>query len=292
MFHRVTPEADVLFPEEMDARRFEVIMAAVASTFNVIALPEAVERMRNGTLPPRAVAVTFDDGYADNHSVALPILVRLGLPATFFVSSGFLDGGMMWNDEAIEAIRSCPWPRIDLSWMGLPPAQLTTMAEKRAAIELVLGKLKYLPPDQRATTLGRLRELTGTHPARDLMMTSEQVRSLARFGMEVGGHTLRHPILAVLSEEEALREVVADRTKLTGILGSAPRLFAYPNGKPGVDYLPAHVEMARSLGYVAAFSTVSGSAGRDTDPFQIPRFTPWDRSPTRFMMRLAHNFGR
>ena len=94
-------------------------MRWIRSWFNVLPLALAVERLRQGDLPARALAITFDDGYADNAEVAAPILERLGLPATFFVTTGFLQGGCMWNDRVIEALRNCAADELDLSELGL-----------------------------------------------------------------------------------------------------------------------------------------------------------------------------
>src|SRR5688572_19703615 len=96
IFHRVLPEADPLLPGEPDPLRFRAQMQWLKSSFNVLSLPKAVERLRSGSLPKRAAAVTFDDGYADNFTVALPILQETGISATFFIASGYLNGGRMW----------------------------------------------------------------------------------------------------------------------------------------------------------------------------------------------------
>ena len=114
IFHRVLPQIDPLFPEEVDAQRFEQICGWLRSWFNVLPLDEAVLRLTDGALPERALAITFDDGYADNHNVALPILQRHGLVATFFIATGFLDGGRMWNDSVIESVRRTAQQEFDL----------------------------------------------------------------------------------------------------------------------------------------------------------------------------------
>ena len=93
IFHRVLAEADPLLPEEMTAALFLKDMQLLRRKFNVLSLSEGLDRLRNGTLPPYSLCLTFDDGYRDNYEVALPILERLGLPATFFVATGFIDGG-------------------------------------------------------------------------------------------------------------------------------------------------------------------------------------------------------
>src|ERR671921_486725 len=92
IFHRVAAEPDPLFPHEMHARRFDETCGWLEDWFNVVALDEGARRLRAGTLPDRALAITFDDGYGDNHDVALPILRNRRFPATFFVATGYVDG--------------------------------------------------------------------------------------------------------------------------------------------------------------------------------------------------------
>ena len=104
IFHRVLPGPDPLQPDVPEAQRFEQILRWVARWFQVLPLDEAVARLAARTLPARAVAITFDDGYADNATVALPVLKRVGFPATFFIATSFLDGGRMWNDTVIESV--------------------------------------------------------------------------------------------------------------------------------------------------------------------------------------------
>ncbi len=90
IFHRVLSQTDPLFPGEQDIHRFDQVLSWVSRWFNVMALDDAVSRLRAGTLPARAAAITFDDGYADNASNALPVLQRHGMEATFFVATSFL----------------------------------------------------------------------------------------------------------------------------------------------------------------------------------------------------------
>jgi peptidoglycan/xylan/chitin deacetylase (PgdA/CDA1 family) len=104
IFHRVLAAPDPLFPAELDLRSFEERMRWIRGWFSVLPLDDAVVALARGTLPDRALAITFDDGYADNVTVALPILLRLRLHATFFIASAYLDGGTMWNDRVIDAV--------------------------------------------------------------------------------------------------------------------------------------------------------------------------------------------
>ena len=107
IYHRVLQSPDPLRPGEPIVDEFRQRMNLLRRYFNPLPLVEAIDRLQAGELPERAVCVTFDDGYADNESVALPILKKSGIPATVFVATGFLNGGQMWNDTVIESIRTC-----------------------------------------------------------------------------------------------------------------------------------------------------------------------------------------
>ena len=292
IFHRVLPGVDPLFPGEVHAASFDALCRWVAQWFNVLPLDQAAQSLQAGRLPARALAITFDDGYADNHDIALPILQHHGLPATFFVATGFLDGGRMWNDTVIEAVRRSPLPALDLACLGLDglaSLPLGDAASRRTAIDAIIGATKYLPPTRRAELVQRIAARAAATLPDDLMMRSEQVLALHRAGMQIGAHTVSHPILSRLQGDEAQREIGDSKRQLEAITGQRIGLFAYPNGKPGEDYNAQSVAIARELGFDAAVSTAWGAARAGADLFQLPRFTPWDRTRTRFGVRMARN---
>ncbi|MGB5103829.1 MAG: polysaccharide deacetylase family protein, partial [Steroidobacteraceae bacterium] len=125
----------------------------------------------------------------------------------------------------------------------------------------------------------------------DLMMRSSQVRQLADAGMEVGAHTVSHPILRVLSDSEASAEIAGSRQVLEQITGRPVRAFAYPNGRRDFDYTMRDRDLVAKLGFQLAVSTNGGVATPTSDVFELPRFTPWDRSPERWLGRLLYAFG-
>lgn len=293
IFHRVLPEADPLFPDEVDAARFDERLGWLKSWFNVLPLDEAVRRLADGSLPPRAAALSFDDGYADNHDVALPLLQRHGLPCSFFIATRFLDGGRMWNDSLIETVRACAEPELDLRGLvdsqgkDLGRVDVTDLQARRRAVHQLLGRVKYFEPEQRQARVDQIAERAGVRLPDDLMMSSAQVKALHAAGMCIGAHTVSHPILATLQPAQAADEIARSRTALQALIGEPVTLFAYPNGRPGQDYLTAvHPGLVRELGFEAAVSTHWGAAGAGTDRFQVPRFTPWDRSRRGFGLRL------
>jgi peptidoglycan/xylan/chitin deacetylase (PgdA/CDA1 family) len=293
IFHRVRPVPDPLFPGEMTASRFEHLMTLVARAFNVLTLGQAITAIDCGALPRRSLVITFDDGYADNAQVALPILRRHGLPATFFIASSFLDGGRMWNDTVIECLRATRRESVDLSAFGLGRASLGDLDSRRNAIEAVLPKVKYLPMVAREEALAWLIDACSPPRLPDrLMMTSDEVRLLHRAGMEIGGHTARHPVLGELSSAEAEQEIRDGRAALQNLIDAPVEVFAYPNGKPHRDYRAEHVEMVRRLGFRGAVSTAQATATLASDRYQLPRFTPWDMASWRWSVRLVAGIGR
>lgn len=291
IYHRVLPETDTFNQWDVTTGEFNDQMDLLARHFSPLPLTEAIERLATGSLPARAVCVTFDDGYADNAEVALPILIRHKVPATFFVATGYLDGGRMWNDTVGESIRVLAAPTLDLKHWGLGTFVLDSDDSRREAISIILPALKYLPAAEREARAAQLGELAGVASQSSLMMREDQVREMHNAGMEIGAHTVTHPILLNTAPDIARREIVESGKRLAEIVRRPVRLFAYPNGKPGVDYGPDHVRMVRDAGYLAAVSTGWGVATAKSDRFQLPRFTPWDRTPGRFMLRMVRNMG-
>lgn len=295
IFHRVLPVPDPMFPGEVDARQFDQIVGWMRDWCNVLPLDEAVNRLATRSLPARAAAITFDDGYADNHGQALPILQRHGLSATFFIATGFLDGGRMWNDTIIEAVRRFNGDQIDLRAVGGFPKDFkaiwpsTSIEQRRHVIESIIGQIKYAQPDQRLALADQVALRLRVKLPADLMMTSQQVRGLRHAGMQIGAHTHNHPILAHLTPSAARLEIARSKQTLEDLLGESVDLFAYPNGRPRQDYNAQSVSIVRELGFAAAVSTATGAANGRSDPFQLPRFTPWDRTRVRFGLRLATN---
>ena len=295
IFHRVLPEPDTLFLDEIDASRFDELCGWLKGWFNILSLDDAVARIKTGTLPARAACITFDDGYADNHNVALPILQRHGLTASFFVATGFLDGGRMWNDTVIESVRLTPLSVLQLGGpmgAGFANVLVSTIEEKRDAIQAIINQLKYKPVAERAALTEQIAQLSQVRPSINLMMTSAEVRALRHAGMQIGAHTVSHPILATLDRSTAHAEIAESKKTLESLLGERVGLFAYPNGKPQLDYNGESVDIVRGLGFDAAVSTRWAAASAETDMFQIPRFTPWDRTSLRFGTRMATNLLR
>ena len=287
IFHRVLAKPDSLLPGEPDAKQFDWMVRLIGRNFNVLPFGRAVSLLKSGSLPKAAACITFDDGYKDNFSVALPILQRHGLSATFFIATSFLGGGRMWNDDIIEAIRLLPNETVDLKEFGLDQHDLTTPTNRVNAIGTILGKLKYQPHDQRQAMARKIARHAGVDDQSGLMMSADDVRAMRAAGMELGGHTHSHPILTSLTDDDAYSEITCGKIELETILAEPVKVFAYPNGNTQLDLSSQHIEMLRQAGFIAAATTQQAIATVQTDPFMMPRFTPWDRTPARFGIRCA-----
>lgn len=275
-YHQVLEATDPLRPGEPTLEEFEADIDRIAAWFNVLSLPDAAKAMRNGTLPPRAACITFDDGYLNNHSLAAPALEARNLPATFFITSGAVEQGVMWNDLIIDAVAACD---------GLPdlaalrehaPEVSTTMSPQQMA-QGIIDNIKYLPLDVRWETAEQFyKDNAGVELPRKMMQPAH-VADLAARGFDVGAHTVSHPILAKLDSEGARQEIEESVRWVAGVIGKQPLSFAYPNGRPNVDFQAEHAGQARDAGCEVAVTTEwAVSAGR-VDAYHIPRVGPWWR---------------
>ncbi len=285
-YHRILEVKDPLLESEPDVATFRWQMELLAKCFNVIPLHDAVEMIGTGRLPPRAVCITFDDGYRSVHDLALPILQEFKLPATIFVTSGFVGGGNMWNDRIIEAVQNLPPGQLDLRDLGLGSYSLASLGDRQQTVGRLTEASKYLPPQGRFDLVKRLEDMVGDHLDAGLMLTPEMVLNLDRAGIEIGAHTISHPILTSLTDEQARLEIEGGKRELEAIIGKPVRLFAYPNGKVGKDFDERHTRMAREAGYAAAFTTSVGAVTAAQDRFALPRSRPWDNNAFMFGLRL------
>lgn len=286
MYHRVLPEHDPLQPGVPTVAMMEAQFKALGHHFKVLPLEDAAQHLYEGTLPPRSAVITFDDGYADNHTLALPILRKHRLTATVFVATGFLDGGRMFNDTIVEAVRRLPGGDVDFGWLGLGQQRLNDTESRRALVAHLATRIKYLEPQERDEACRRLARMADGPLPTNLMMNSEQVVDLARKGISIGGHTVNHPILAKVSADTARQELQQNFDALKSLIGHAPACFAYPNGKPTLDYSSLHADLAREVGYTAAVSTAVGVATLQSDRYQMPRFVANERRGVSFVARM------
>ena len=255
-YHRVgDAQASMLDPSlfSASAEAFEDHVHDLAREADIIALDDvpAALRARRG----RRVLITFDDGYRDAFEVAFPVLRRAGVPAAFFIATGFLDAPRVsWWDE--------------LAWMGAG-------AEATAAY-------KRLAEGDTEAFLDEMGERTGrgrapTDAAADTWLTWDMAREMRDAGMSFGGHTMSHPVLSRLSAERQREEIRGCAERLADELGILMRAFSYPVGSPDA-FDATTMTLVREAGCEVAFAFAGGYARpRQVEPLAIPRMSvgPW-----------------
>lgn len=291
-YHRVLGQEDS-FVNDITIDTFSKQIKLLSENFNVLRLDEAAELLSQRCLPAAAVCITFDDGYADNFELAFPILKTHSVPATFFVATGFLDGGIMWNDIIRHACRVSS----DSDFLGYIQSQgkENATSTKEARVELMhetINRLKYRDTAGREELAMEFSSALSVTPSDSLMMTTEQVAELARSGMEVAAHTVNHAILKKLPLQEARYEIEKSRAFLEKIIGQRVVSFAFPNGRPGIDFDQSHLELLSDLGFRTAVTTEYAAACYANDPLALPRLGLWDSTGVRIAFRLLSYYVR
>jgi peptidoglycan/xylan/chitin deacetylase (PgdA/CDA1 family) len=280
-------ESSWLFPVRPGAgvRGLGRQLAFLRRRMTVVPLGDALRALSQGQpLPPRAVAVTFDDGYRDTLELAVPILERLGLPATFFLVPELLSGLIRPWWEMLGWAFTCS-RRESIRWEG-QQLGLRGAAERRASLTAAAERLKQRPVadlDRAVTELRLLCDPSGAPGHTEMFLDWQGARELVRRGFTVGSHSLKHTILAREGAAEQHRDLLLSRQQLEHRLGVTVDLLAYPNGLPG-DYDATTIRAARDAGYAYAVTTNQGWNRAATPPYEIRRFV---QQPQRGVAGLA-----
>ena len=287
-YHRVNDEGAPFF-RGVAVRDFTTQMELLRERCDVLSLEELRSGAAAGTLPPRAVGITFDDGYRDNFENAFPVLRRLGLPATIFLSTGPLENGApLWHDRVFDAFARS---QAEAMLWGTERLPLDTYSDRSAALRRVLGELRRSLPERRTELIDRLIELLGVTEDPSLgrrMLEWSQVEEMSRSGVAFGAHTVTHPILTRMAHADARAEIEDSKRRIEGRVGKPVRWFAYPNGTSD-DFNDAIKAILRDLEFTGAFTTLWGRNDARTDPFEMKRVGLWESDRDRSAMRLLRN---
>jgi len=255
---------------------FERQMRHVREHYVPLTFRDVLDRVENRVpLPRGACVVTFDDGYSDNYENAFPILRRLGIPATMFVSTGYLDSGeTFWFDRVAHAVLRTRQPALALG--GLPALDLArgTRARRSELVRLLRHLMRV--PDRERVRLAQLAIATllpdaPLRHAASAPMTWDHVSEMSRAGIEFGAHTVSHPVLSMLEPERLRGELRDSKQRIEQVLGQRVEVIAYPVG--GRDAFSPEVQSAvRDAGYRLGVSYVPGTERPPQwDPFALRR---------------------
>lgn len=259
---------------------FEQQMKLLATRARPVSLRDLAREVASGQpIQPGTVAVTFDDSFLNVREVALPILQRHGVPATFFVSTGFVGSNRrFWVDRLEHAIGTTARPSldVDLRGAGVHHYPLTTDAERIKAVVEIKRTMKGLPPPGRDALLSEIEAAAGPLKAPNdvpnyATLTWDDVRALdAPPHYEVGGHTVNHEILAYLSDDALEFEIGECLRTLTSQLGRRIDLFSYPEGQ-AAHFNDRVIGKLRSHGVTVCPTAITGLNPRGVDAFHLRR---------------------
>jgi peptidoglycan/xylan/chitin deacetylase (PgdA/CDA1 family)/SAM-dependent methyltransferase len=286
LYHRVGwPPSDVhrlTVPPE----QFRMQLAALRESCRPMSLHDLSAAVAGGHLPPRAVAVTFDDGYADNLEIALPLLAEFEIPATFFVTTAGLEARRhFWWDVLEQILLQAPHlpPRLEIEVAGRPFDAVTSgFAARRRAHDVLHAALVRTGAAEREAALARIIEWSGGAPALaagDARLSASEIVELARQPrVEIGAHTANHLLLPEQPEEVQRREMLASVESLSALIGRTISSLAYPYG--GVA--PATVAIVRDSGIARAVTCETSHIVAGLDLLALPRFDVGGRSRKSF----------
>jgi len=242
--------------------------------FHVLALEEALGRLRDGTLPDRAVTLTFDDGTRNLATQAAPILRELRLPAAVFLATGPMGTDeALWPDRLWLAFATTQETSVDLSKLGLGTGFLRNDAERGEVCGAVVERLKGLPDDERIAWVESIACALAAAPDTTAfqLLSWDEARAVAGDGLvTLHPHTVTHPILAQCSDEKVEYEISESCAAIARETNCVPTIFAYPNGRTQ-DFDDRARAVLHRRGIRWALATNFGFAVRDSDPFALPR---------------------
>ncbi len=262
--------------------------------FYVVPLTRLVDQLRSGLpLKSHTVALTIDDGRRNCYEFFFPLLKEFGIPATFFVVSSFIRrDNWLWTDKIL-------W----LSELRFPPGELAP-----GRIDGLFERLNQMRPELRNASIESIAVEMGASipkepPPKYAPCSWSELREMADSELvEIGSHTVTHPILASLTDRESWQELTVSRSQIEEGLGRKVSCFCFPNGKPS-DYRPNHLRQVRDAGYTSAVVARFGMASRGANPYELPRIGVSGRSDALFFSKhldgaeyyqeqLTRSFGR
>jgi len=272
-YHRVNDQCDPFF-DALSISQFCAQIEYLVRHCRVVSLDQiyAGQVPQNGSKCP--VAITFDDGYRDNFVHAFPILKRMGIPATIFLTTGFIDSGCLpWYDQVRLAFKLTSACRLSMESAGGPSAVLNTEADRLRASKLALEWLRRAGDSDRILWLAELFRVLRV--PRDLnlpatMLTWEEVRKMSKAGVSFGAHTVTHPVLGSLSPTRLHEEVAGSKKTIEDRLQLPAPHFAYPFGKH-TDFGVEAKHVVHQAGFQTAVTTISGVNRPNQDLLELKR---------------------
>jgi len=289
LFHRVHPDSDPLWPA-IPPERFRAHVRMLKRNFQVLQLEDHLLSDRANRSGRRLAAIVFDDGYRDFIDYALPILVEEGLGASMYVVTSCADSGApIWTYRFDHALLHTHRNRVDVDPDLLPVGVATAWtdsAQRLAFARAVKPALKLLDHVIREKILAQILSSLDDVPAPERMMMSwDDLRHIAGGGVEIGSHTVTHPLLATIADEVMIAdEMTGSFRRIEAEMGKAPRAIAYPNG----SYDARVRRAAAKAGFQIGLAVENRPYRRGIDDlYTVPRIELYDESDWKTRARAA-----
>ena len=271
LYHRVCPSSDSWSVKPLSPRSFERQMEYFHRNYEILSLDTLVQYIQQGApLPEKAVVITFDDGYKDNYLHAYPILVKHGIPATIFLTTGHIGSSkLFWFDEVKYLVQLTPLNQLELDELGSYP--LRTEIDRLRNSLIISRRLRKLPEERKRGLIAKLVNTCQVdipdNLGEALFLSWDEVREMSDDGISFGAHTVNHPVLTNLPLEQARWEIVQSKKDIEENLGKEVTAFAYPFG----PFNAKIAELVKESGFTSAVTTESELVNRKANPYELPR---------------------
>jgi peptidoglycan/xylan/chitin deacetylase (PgdA/CDA1 family) len=264
MYHRVTPQNEKWSMSATDLNIFEKQIKWLNRNFNIIKLSELIQIFQAGKINDKkyqkAVVITFDDGYKDNYLYAYPILKKYKIPATIFLTSGYIDtGNLFWWDIVGYIICHTKKKNIDIPNFG--KFSLIDNKEKFNCISFLLKKFKKIPNNLKNNYIINLQNIceiiVPPGLGKKMILSWDEIREMKDNGITFGVHAATHPNLTNISLAEAEKEIKNSKKMIENQLKTDATLFAYPYGSK-LDYNSEIIKLIKNIGFKGAVTTNYG----------------------------------
>ncbi len=293
-YHRIGDPSETLLDHALfsaTATEFDQQVRFLKRNFDVIGVADLPRVLHDSSA--RAVMITFDDGYIDNYEIAFPILQQHDAAALFFIASGYLDDHpVAWWDEVAWMVRTSGLRQ--LCWEKHFPQSLSLENEEstRRTIREILLKLKSIPEENADNFLIQLGEVTGTgrcpcEVSDQLWMSWDMVREMDQSGIDFGGHTVNHPVLANCDVDRQRMEISNSKQRIEAELGHSITTFSYPVGQRD-SFTEETKKLLEQAGYEWGFSFYGGYCpASQFDPYDLKRMPVEERVHQNLFRSIA-----
>ncbi|NPU85316.1 MAG: polysaccharide deacetylase family protein [Syntrophaceae bacterium] len=319
LYHRVTELSTD--PQLLSVTRdnFARHLQVMKKHGKVVSLRRIADAIPSCSLPARSIAITFDDGYSDNLHNALPLLEQSHCPATFFISTGYVDRGReFWWDELDRVLlqpgllprtldlkidgSSYSWTLNDATYYNESDYQQNRLwnvlesdapTSRQHIYRSICQLIQPLGDAERQGIINEFLKWAGAEPIcrpTHGILSEKEIKRLSESRLaEIGSHTMSHPVLSKLNLDMQRVDIGENKAQLEKIIGRPVNSFSYPFGTE-TDYTDDTVSLVRQAGFQCACSNFPGVVSRDSDSFQLPRCLIRNWSDEEFEHRLEEFF--